>query len=434
MRTSRWALVAPVSTILLTYVGYPVVLGLVARRAGRRLTPLPGSSAWPSLTVVVAAYNEEQVIEQKIADLRRQDYPGDVRILVVTDGSTDSTPRLALGARVEVLHDRNRAGKSAAVNRGLAVSDTDLVVLTDANCYLAPGALRALAEQFADPTVAVVGGVKSVSGDTVQGRGEGLYWRFETALKTAESVLGVVPGAVGELVALRRSAVRPIPPGVLNDDFHLACAALADGHRVRCAAGARTYEAGSLTTADELERRTRVAAGTWQTTLSHLRLLDPRRGHVAWVFAGHRVLRTVFAPVSLPVLLAASLWQSRPGAGAAAEARVLLAGQVLLYGGAAASLRVDSRLLSAPYAFVSTNLATLRGGWRQLRGRQPVAWQRVGRSLEPVIDLTAVDLTDIDLADIDLRDISLTNVNLEETTLPDAVVDARPVPDPAGAS
>lgn len=432
MRTSRWLLAVPLATMLLTYVGYPVALALVAGRAGKRTTPvvfpashaLPGSPTWPSLTVVVAAYNEEQVIEQKIADLRRQEYPGEVRILVVADGSTDSTPRLALAAGADVLHHRNRAGKSAAVNRGLAATGTDLVVLTDANCFLAAGALHALAEEFTDPAVAVVGGVKSVGGDTVQGRGEGLYWRFETALKTAESVLGAVPGAVGELVALRRAVVRPIPAGVINDDFHLACAALADGYLVRCAAGARTYEAGSLSAADELERRIRVAAGTWQTTLSHLRLLDPRRGHVSWVFGGHRVLRTVLAPASLPVLLAASLWQSRPGAVAPAAARVLLAGQVLVYGGAAASLRVESRLLSAPYAFVSTNLATLLGGWRLLRRRQPVAWERVGRSVEPVFDLTDISLADIDLADI----------SIEVTTPPDAHRDARPVPDSAGAS
>jgi biofilm PGA synthesis N-glycosyltransferase PgaC len=402
MRAGRWLLAAPVSSVVLTYVGFPVLLAAVSHRAkpdceAGAVRDATRGSSYPSMTVVVAAYNEEQVIEQKIADLRRQDYPSSLRLLVVTDGSTDSTPRRALAAGADVLHDRHRAGKSAAVNRGLAAADTDLVVLTDANCFLAPGALRALAEEFADPEVAVVGGVKSVGGDSAQGRSEGLYWRFETAIKTAESRLGVVPGAVGELVALRPSVVRPIPAGVINDDFHLACAALADGHRVRCAAGARTFEAGSLSPADELERRTRVAAGTWQTTLAHLRLLDPRRGHVAWVFAGHRVLRTLLTPASLPVLLVASLWQSRGSRGSHAPtaARLLLTGQVLLYGGAAASLRSDSRLLAAPYAFVSTNLATLRGGVRHLLGRQPVAWERVERAGIERIDLTeTIDLTD----------------------------------------
>lgn len=398
MRKGRWLLAAPVSSVLLTYVGYPAVLVAVVRRravrssAVRSADSAPGSEHLPTMTVVVAAYNEEAVIEQKIADLRRQDYPSPVRVLVVTDGSTDSTPRRALLAGAEVLHDRHRAGKSAAVNRGLAAADTDVVVLTDANCFLAPGSLRALGEEFADPRVAVVGGVKSVGGDSAQGRGEGLYWRFETALKSAESVLGVVPGAVGELVAVRRSAVAPIPSGVINDDYHLACAALADGHRVRCAERARTYETGSVTAGAEMERRTRVAAGTWQTTLAHLRLLDPRRGHVSWVFAGHRVLRSLVTPVALPVLLVASGWQSRPGTDRAdgsvlpAAARVLLAGQVLLYGGAAASLYSDVRLLSAPYAFVSTNVATLRGGLRHLSGRQPVAWEPVNR----ILDLTDV--------------------------------------------
>lgn len=403
----RLLLVAPVASVLATYVAYPLVLGLVARGARRPVpvaaeTASPAGSAaaartWPSVTVVVAAYQEEDVIEAKIADLRRQRYPGVLRILVVSDGSTDSTPRRALTAGADVLHDAARGGKSAAVNRGIAASDTDLVVLTDANCFLGEGALAALAAPFADPTVAVVGGVKSVDGDSAQGRGEGLYWRYETAMKNAESVLGVVPGAVGELVALRRSVARPIPAGVINDDYHLACAALADGHQVRCAADARTFESGSLRAADELERRTRVAAGTWQTTLMHLRLLDPRRGHVAWVFAGHRVLRSLVTPVLLPVLLAASVWQSRPGAATPVPARTLLAGQVLLYGGAAASLRSPSRLLAAPYAFVSTNLATLLGGIRHLTGRQPVAWQRVDRSVGVVPGTGTIDLRDVAL-------------------------------------
>lgn len=390
MRIGRWLLAAPVSALFVTYVGYPLALAVVARNAAGPLSGPgtdegPGSAGpvLPSMTVVVAAHDEEQVIEDKIADLRRQEYPTPVRILVVADGSTDSTAGRARAAGAEVLHDPRRGGKSAAVNRGIAAATTDVVVLTDANCLLEPGALRALAVEFADPRVAVVGGVKSVGGPSTQGRGEGLYWRFETALKTAESRLGVVPGAVGELVALRRSTVRPIPATVINDDYHLTCAALVDGHRVRCAPDARTSEPGSSSPADELERRTRVAAGTWQTTMMHLRLLDPRRGDIAWVFAGHRVLRSVVTPPALPVLLASSAWSSRPAAGAdprtRAAARVLLAGQVLLYGAAALSLRLESRWLSAPYAFVSINLATLRGGLRYLRGRQPVAWVRLDR-------------------------------------------------------
>jgi biofilm PGA synthesis N-glycosyltransferase PgaC len=394
MRTSRWLLVAPTAVLAATYAGYPALVLTAASRPRHRAAPAvqPTSSA-PSMTVVVAAYNEAAVIEQKIDDLRRQDYPGPLRILVVADGSTDDTAQRALRAGVDVLHAPDRKGKSAAVNRGLATSDTDLVVLTDANCLLEPGSLRALAEPFADPAVAVVGGVKGVGGASTQGRSEGLYWRFETAIKAAESALGVVPGAVGELLALRRSSVRAIPEGVINDDYHLACSALADGHLVHCAAGAITYESASVTARDEFERRTRVAAGTWQTTLQHLRLADPRRGHVAWVFTGHRVLRSLVGPVSLPILLAAAAWQSRPGAPAPASARLMLAGQAALYGGAAASLRVEGRLFSAAYAFVVTNVATLRGGLRFLRGRQPVAWQRMDRT-PAVVDVTGTGTTD----------------------------------------
>jgi biofilm PGA synthesis N-glycosyltransferase PgaC len=393
MRGSRGLLMSPVAVLAATYVGYPILVTTVARRRSRRgaraaaLGPERPSAptSWPSMTVVVAAYNEAAVIERKVADLRRQDYPGRVRVLVVADGSTDETAARARAAGADVLHKPGRAGKSAAVNRGVAVSDTELVVLTDANCLLRPGSLRALAEPFADPAVAVVGGVKAVDGDSTQGRSEGLYWRFESMIQAAESELGVVPGAVGELIALRRRRVRAIPAGVINDDYHLACSALADGHRVRSAPEAVASEEASLSAADEFERRTRVAAGTWQTTLAHLRLADPRRGHVAWVFAGHRVLRSLAAPASLPLLLVASAWQSRPGAARPTMPRLILGGQLAVYAAAAAGASGDaSRLATAAYGFVVLNLATLRGGLRFLTGRQPVAWRRVARPTDTI--------------------------------------------------
>ncbi len=415
MRGGRGLLAAPVAVLAATYVGYPLLVTSVARRRRSRSAEAGMGGAhgagvapdWPSMTVVVAAYNEADVIERKVADVCRQEYPGRVRVLVVADGSTDDTAARARWAGADVLDRPGREGKSAAVNRGIAASDTELVVLTDANCLLRPGSLRAIAEPFADPAVAVVGGVKAVEGDSAQGRSEGLYWRFESVIQAAESELGVVPGAVGELVAVRRRCVRPIPGGVINDDYHLACSALADGYRVRSAPDAVATEDASLTAADEFERRTRVAAGTWQTTLAHLRLADPRRGHVAWVFVGHRVLRSLAAPVSLPVLLAAALWQSRPGADRPAVPRMILGGQLIVYAAATVGARGSasrpgtlstsrpaalstSRPAAAAYGFVVLNLATLRGGLRFLNGRQPVAWQRVARATEGVPDAPIV--------------------------------------------
>lgn len=380
MRGGRWLVTVPVAVIGYSYVVYPSVIGALAAMSRKRLrtepTPVSLDSGLPSVTIVVAAYNEEAVIQTKIDDLRAQDYPADgVRILVVADGSSDRTVELARAMDVDVLWEPARRGKSEAVNRGLAASDTEIVCLTDANCRLEPHALRAVVAPFSDPKVAVVSGAKTVLGASSAARGEGLYWKLESRLKKAESVFGATPGAVGEICALRREHVRPIPPGVINDDYHLTCDALARGYRAKYAPEALASEPMSATARDEFERRIRVAAGTWQTTVAHRQLADPRRGLVAWIFLSHRVFRSLLVPPLLPIWFLLSFWQRKDPVGRAA-----LGAQVLMYAAAGAALRSRSRLLAAPYAFVSLNLATLRGGVRYLRKSQPVAWQRVRRS------------------------------------------------------
>ncbi len=376
----RLLLALPAAVIGYSYAGYPLLIEFAAsrRRTAEHKDPNLATlgQGLPSVTVVVAAYNEEAVIEAKIDDLRAQDYPAElVRILVVADGSTDRTAALAGAKGVDVLWEPQRQGKSEAVNRGIAASSSDVVVLTDANCTLAPSALRALVAPFGDSRVAVVSGAKTVRGASSAARGEGLYWKIESRLKKAESTFGATPGAVGELCALRRQYVRPIPPGVINDDYYLSCDALARGYRVVYVPEAVASEPMSLTAKDEFDRRTRVAAGTWQGTLSHLQLLHPRRGPVAWIFLSHRLLRSVVVPPLLPVVLAASIRQRKGALG-----KVALGAQCGVYAAAALAPRSSSRLLAAPYAFVSTNLATLRGGLRYLRQAQPVAWDRVARA------------------------------------------------------
>ncbi len=367
-----------VAVILYTYAGYPLLISGLSRRCGG---PEPGGQPsedqLPAMTVLIAAFNEEAAIAARIRNVGAQDYPAHkLRVVVVADGSSDRTAEIALELGVAVLWSPSRAGKSAAVNRGMALCTSELVCLTDANCSFLPGALRALAVRFVDGSVAVVGGAKGVSGGTVQAAGEGLYWRLESRIKAAESSFGCTSGVPGEICAVRRSVFRPIPTGVINDDFHLACDALIRGYQVRHAPDAVSVEPASATVADEFERRTRIAAGTWQTTLAHLRLLEPRRGWTAITFGSHRVLRSVVVPLLLPGLFAGALVRAR----GSWPARVLLAGQLAVYGSAAAGAVTGRRAFAAPLQFALMNLATLRGGMRYLRGTQPAAWRRVARS------------------------------------------------------
>lgn len=369
-----WAAVAAAAW---THLGYPLLMRRAAAGGtGPTVACDRQDGALPAVTVLVAALDEEQVIGEKVRDCLAQDYPSALlEVLVVADGSTDRTAELARAAGARVLTASVAAGKSAAVNRGVLAATGELVCLTDANCSLSPGALRALATAAADPRVAVVSGAKVVVGAGSHGSGEGLYWRLESVVKAGESRYGCVMGAPGEVCAVRRSTFRPIPPGVLNDDYHLVCDALLRGHRVAYAPAARAVETVSARAADEMERRTRIAAGTWQTSLRHLRLADPRRGMTALAFGSHRLLRNHVVPLLLPGLLATSA----AAASRHRTARWLLAAQVLGYGAGAAGWVTGRPALGAPTQFLLTNAAAVRGAARLAARRQPTVWRRAAR-------------------------------------------------------
>ncbi|WP_432499111.1 glycosyltransferase family 2 protein [Kineococcus gypseus] len=369
-----------------THLGYPLVVRLAAARARRAAEAAAGPGEpvpppLPTVTVVVPAYNEQRFIGEKIADTFAQDYPaGLLDVLVVDDGSEDGTAEVvreweAREPRVRLVQQSARGGKSSALNRGVREARGEVVVFTDANGSLLPGSLRAVVAPFADERTAVVSGTKKPIGDGAHGGGESAYWRLESALKAAESVFGVVVGADGGIFAVRRAAYEPIPPNVYADDYWIPLAALERGYRVAHEPAACAVEALSLTKNDDFERRARISAGIWHGSLAKLGLADPRRGWVAVAFVSHRCLRTGVVPVLLPVLLAAS---GRAGQ-ASPALRALWWAQVACWGAAAGGAVTNRRALALPYQFALTNVAALRGGLRQLSGRQTGLWKRTSR-------------------------------------------------------
>lgn len=355
-----------------TYVGYPALIVLASALRRRRSSPV--LAPLPTMTVVIAAYNEAEIIAQKLEDTWAQDYPADrLEVIVVADGSTDNTAAIATMNATEVLFYPERSGKSAAINRAIEIARGEIVCMTDANCSLAPGALKAVARPFADGRVAVVSGAKATAGSGTLAAGESLYWRFESRVKAAESDFGVAMGAHGELCAVRRATWRPIPEGVINDDFFLTLDALERGYQARFVPDAVALEPAPDGASNEFERRTRIAAGTWQGLARHRSLGSPRRGVLAFAFWSHRVLRNVVVPILLPVTFVLSFMLARRSR----LARVLLRCQVLSYTAAASGLVAEARALGPFTEVALVNAANVRGGWRYLSGRQPVAWKKV---------------------------------------------------------
>jgi cellulose synthase/poly-beta-1,6-N-acetylglucosamine synthase-like glycosyltransferase len=358
------------------HVVFPASVHVAARRAARPRPRLVGSGETvATVTVVIPARDEALHIADKVKNALHNGYPeGALEVLVVDDGSTDGTGDIAAAVGARVLRVTDGRGKCNAINHGVAASDADVVVITDANGILGDGAITAIVNELSDPRVAVVSGIKRPAGDGAHGVGERIYWLLEGSVRHDLGRLGCVDSADGSIFGFRRAWFEPIPGDIINDDFYLAAKALADGHRVTHADGAHAEEHVSATPREELRRRVRISAGVWQTASRFVHLAHPRRGMVAYAFVGHRLLRSIVLPCLLPVLLVSSIARRRTLVGG-----VLLAGQTVVYGAGLAGAVTGASVLGAPFQYSMLNLASIRGGFRFLSGRQAVAWERLTR-------------------------------------------------------
>lgn len=367
------------------YIGYYIVLLLLEKILP---TPtLPASSELPSVTLIIAAFNEEDVIRTKLENCRELDYPRDkLQVMVVADGSSDATPDIARefeGDGVLVLFSPERRGKSHALNRGVQEATGDILVLSDANAYYLPDALSKLVTHYADEQVAGVSGRKTVrESESHIAESEGFYWRFESSLKKLETKTGSTVGVVGEMNSLRRKLYEDIPEHIINDDAFLALRILSQGYRVVYEPDAVSWETSAATTADEVKRRQRINAGRYQQMfmfglwtgmplfnmfklISHkfFRLLLPFFMIAAFLF------NTLLLFMPDRPLLMIILWGLQFAAYDAA-----LMGFVLEKAGK------KNKLFSIAYYIVSSNIAALRGFIRYITGQQTVLWEKAKRS------------------------------------------------------
>jgi cellulose synthase/poly-beta-1,6-N-acetylglucosamine synthase-like glycosyltransferase len=383
-----------VSGILYTHLGYPVLVFLLARVKRR---PIPQPDATPSVTLLIAAYNEDHIIGRKIENSLELDYPADrLQILVVTDGSDDATPQVVeqyADRGVELAHEAARGGKMAAIERAMPLATGSIVVLSDGNNMFDRSALRELVIPFADSEVGVVTGAKTIQkGDGSLGESEGLYWRYESFIRVQESLIGCCTGVNGEILAIRRDAFRPLPyAGIGAVDFHLSMQIVRAGYRIAYAPLARSYERISVSAEDEKERRARIVAGRYQAMSLGSRVLMLDRPLVAWQVVSHKFMRALVPLFMLGALIANILAVLLPPAAEAslwllpAPANwVGLGLQGAFYGLAAIGTRFPlegrlGRLLYLPTFFVNSNQAALVGLARFALGRQTPLWKRVPR-------------------------------------------------------
>jgi biofilm PGA synthesis N-glycosyltransferase PgaC len=368
------------------YLGYPLVLAVWAWLRHR---PVARREISARVSLIVSAYDEESVIASKIDNSLEIDYP-DLEVIVVSDGSEDRTPEIVSEYQergVISMHQPQRRGKGAAMNRAAERATGEVLVFSDANAFYAPDALRALVRNFADPAVGCVSGRKSVvarSGSHRKpaiGVAEGTYWRYESFIKLRESEIDSTVTVVGEMLALRREIFTPIPPDVINDDAFLGLDVLNRGYRVIYEPEATCWEEATSGARDDLVRRRRMTAGRWQL-LFRPRWLPWPRPAALFQLLSHKVLRLL-----LPVFMLAALIANTSAVVATGTPTWLWAtwtAQVAFYGLALLGWlgEVSGRSwkpVALPFFILNGNLGSLLGLLSYARGRQGVLWRKARR-------------------------------------------------------
>jgi cellulose synthase/poly-beta-1,6-N-acetylglucosamine synthase-like glycosyltransferase len=351
---------------LLVYaqLGYAVLLKLLALVRDRRPASAPGT---PAVTLVIAAYAEEDVIGAKVANALALDYPRDrLEIIVACDGSPDATPARARAAGADLVLELPRGGKVRTQDQAVERASGDIVAFGDANALWEPGALRELVAPFADPAVGYVCGQVRFLNEAGTNQ-EGLYWRYEMALRGLESRLASVTGGNGAIYATRREDYLVVD-AVMGHDLSFPFNMVKRGRRAVYAPAARATEKMVPTIEGEFARKRRMMSHAWPIVFKG-GLLSPR-GYsplYALMIFSHRVLR-----YAAPFLHLAALGLNLALLGDSWLYTATLAAQLVLLAAAALPVRARVALVARYYVLTNASIALGLADW--LRHGTPAHW------------------------------------------------------------
>ena len=380
--------------VFYTYLGYGILLYIIIRlrrffKGKPQKTVMPQDDELPTMTLMICAYNEEDVVAEKMENTLAIDYPKDkLRIMWVTDGSNDHTNELLSAyPEVDIVFSPERRGKTAALKHGLRELQTRYVAFTDANTMINTDALREIARLFRDPTVGCVSGEKRVAArkaGEMAAEGEGLYWKYESTLKRWDSELYSAMGAAGELYAIDPKLCREVPDEALLDDFMMSMYVVQAGKRIAYTADAYAMEYGSANIYEESKRKRRIAAGGLQSIWWLRSMLNPfRQPLVTFQYVSHRVLRWSITPIAMVLLLLVNM--ALVAIGTSTFYTVMLIGQALFYLAAILGWLLNrygykNKLLYTAYYFVFMNLNVFRGMAYLRTHSNSGAWEKAKRS------------------------------------------------------
>ncbi len=366
--------------LMYTYGGYSLLVGLAGRILRKQVK---AADITPKISLIVAAYNEESSIGQKIENALSLDYPRDhLQVIIASDGSDDSTNMIVESCHDERLHFLNlpRRGKIYALDEAVTHASGEILVFSDANTIFHSQSLRMLARNFADPEVGGVCGNQShhaPSGSDNSHKGESLYWTFDKWLKTMESMTGCIVSADGAIYAIRRGLYQMPPWRDVTDDFAISTGIIAQGYRLVFESQALASETASSEARDEFDRKVRIINRGLRGVLLRRALLNPfRTGFYAVILFSHKVLRRIvpffmisMAVSSLVLGLGSSFYLA------------LFALQITFYALATIGCLFrereigHSKIFYVPFFFCLANAAALVAILRLLRGKRIESWQ-----------------------------------------------------------
>lgn len=318
-----WVFAVGASLLIYILVGWPIMLGLLARFRQR---PVHREFRPRTVSVIIAVHNGDRYLRAKLDSVFALDYPRDqLEVIVVSDGSTDGTETIAAGYPGVHLERVAKGGKCRAVNAGIAAGKGEILLLTDVRQVLEPSCLRNLVSCFGDPEVGVVSGeLRIMQGASAGAQDVGLYWRFETWIRDRLSDVDSMFGATGPVYAMRRSLAVEIPEDILLDDMYLPLSAFFKGYRLVVARDAIAWDVPT-SRQTEFQRKTRTLGGNYQLLLHYPQLLSPFANRM-WVHYISYKLGRLMLPWILAAILVSSFFLPSPWQA------ILLAAQIGGYG------------------------------------------------------------------------------------------------------
>ncbi|MDN3585375.1 glycosyltransferase family 2 protein [Pedobacter aquatilis] len=376
--------------VFYTFVGYGFLLFFLVKikRIFVKEKLFTDQIELPTVTILVAAYNEEDIIEDKIKNTLELDYPKEkLQIIFITDGSSDSTPeRIKHFSEIFLMHEDIRTGKMAAIKRAIPKVENEIIVFTDANTFLNKQAIKELIKHYQNKRVGAVAGEKRIMVDEfadASSAGEGFYWKYESYLKKWDYELYSNVGAAGELFSIRTNLYQPVEADSIIDDHMIAMRIAEKGYIIAYEANAYAMETASANTKEELKRKIRIAAGGLQSTLRLKKAANPfYYPLLTFQYISHRVLRWTITPFLLIAILLLNIL-------IVAETdlilyKTILIAQVVFYilslaGWFFESRNIKIKIFFIPYYFCVMNYAVIAGIFRYIRKNQSAAWEKSKR-------------------------------------------------------